>query len=322
MTTIERITKRFIAKPIYMKKGAGYLSKEMHCSREDIYKAREAAKAILHSGEISILNNTISELEDRLVKVNVDKGTLESTVESTFEPRNHVELAELHKVDLTKYKISNYWSKLKSNGKFTSSVLCTLRKVEKEPAKQKDIILAELKGEFPVIKLSHTNDTTKKYAYEISIPDAHFGKMAWGEESGEDYDLKIAEARYSEAVNQLLNMVSHKSLDRIVFPIGNNMLNIDSKKNETTAGTPQDSDSRYYKMVRAVKNILIRTVNTLSTIAPVDVIVVSGNHDTESMFMIGEMLDAYYHNNANVNIDNKPTQNIIVTGKQIGRAHV
>ena len=34
----------------------------------------------------------------------------------------------------------------------------------------------------------------------------------------------------------------------------------------------------------------------------------SGNHDTETMFMIGEMLDAYYHNNEKVNVDNSPKQ--------------
>lgn len=308
MTAIERVTDRFVAKPIYMKKGAGYLAKEMKCTKSDIYKAREAARAILHGNEVAGLNNHISALEEKLIKVDVNKGTLESTMESTFEPKDHLELAKLHKVDLSKYKISNYWSKLKSNGKFTSSILCTLRKIEKEPAKQKDIILSELKGEFPVIKRSHPKTDTKKYAYEISIPDAHFGKMAWSEESGEDYDLKIAEARYCEAVSELLDMVSHKSLDRIIFPVGNDMINIDSRRNETTAGTAQDSDSRYYKMVRTVKNVLIRTINTLSLVAPVDVIIVSGNHDTESMFMIGEMLDAYYHNNGNVNVDNTAKQ--------------
>jgi hypothetical protein len=28
------------------------------------------------------------------------------------------------------------------------------------------------------------------------LTDAHFGKLAWGEETGSDYDLKIAEQMY------------------------------------------------------------------------------------------------------------------------------
>ena len=65
-------------------------------------------------------------LSEQTKKVNNEKGTLESQVELDFEPKDDIELAELHRVDLTKYKISNYYSKLKSNGKFTSTVLATL----------------------------------------------------------------------------------------------------------------------------------------------------------------------------------------------------
>ena len=55
-------------------------------------------------------------------KVNKEKGTIESTLILDFEPKNDLELAKLHKIDLTKYIITNYWSKLLPNGKFTSSV--------------------------------------------------------------------------------------------------------------------------------------------------------------------------------------------------------
>ena len=67
--------------------------------------------------------------DENYKKVNNDKGTLESKIELDYEPKDDKELARLHKIDLNKYKISNYWSKLKSNGKFTSSVFCTERKI-------------------------------------------------------------------------------------------------------------------------------------------------------------------------------------------------
>lgn len=316
MNKVETLTAKFISMPHYIKRGAGFLAKQFKCSPEEVREARRQAKKHLKIDKNTRLDNIEADIEtltvavgERVTKVSNDKGTLESVVESTFEPKSDVELAELHKVDLAKYKISNYWSKLKSNGKFTSSILCTLRKVEKEPVKQKEILLEELKGEFPTVKFSHKKDDPKnKYAYEISIPDAHFGKLAWAEEVGEDYDIKIAEARYYEAVEDLLSYVDTSKLEKIILPIGNDMLNVDSRRNETYAGTTQDSDSRYYKMIRVLKNVLITTINSLSQIAPVDVIVVSGNHDTESMFMIGEILDAYYHNNDNVCVDNSPKQ--------------
>jgi len=246
----------------------------------------------------------------RQVEVNNEKGLLKSTIESSFEPKNHKDLAKLHKIDLSKYKISTYWSKLKSNGQFTSSVLATLIKADEDLESQKDILLKELKTKLNSV--SFIKDIQKyknrKLAYEINIPDVHFGKLSWAEESDEDYDLKIAETRYRDAITELLSSVNVNELEKIVFPIGNDMINIDSRRNQTFAGTPQDSDSRFYKIVKVVKRILIDTIDSLSQIAPVDVIVVSGNHDTETMFMIGEMLESYYHKNKTVNIDNSAKQ--------------
>ena len=39
-------------------------------------------------------------------KVNKEKGTIESTLILDFEPKNDLELAKLHKIDLTKYIIT------------------------------------------------------------------------------------------------------------------------------------------------------------------------------------------------------------------------
>lgn len=242
-------------------------------------------------------------------KTSNESGTIESLIELDFEPKDEQELAKLHKIDLTKYKISTYWSKLKSNGKFTSSVLASLRKVESDLNLQKDLILKELKSELSLEKyIPPKIYKNRGFAYEINIPDAHFGKMSWSGETGEDYDLKIAAERYEKAVEYLLAMVDNGLIEKIILPIGNDMINIDSRKNETFAGTRQDSDSRFYKIIKIVKELLIKTINRLSTIAPVDVVVISGNHDPESMFMLGEIMDAYYHSNPNVNVNNSAKQ--------------
>src|SRR5690606_19079944 len=122
----------------------------------------------------------------------------------------------------------------------------------------------------------------------------------------EDYDLKIAEKRVKEAVKDLLSRVNIATIHRILLPIGNDLINIDNRYNTTFAGTPQDSDCRYMKIIKIVKRILIEVIDELSMIAPVDVIVVPGNHDTTSSFMMGEILEAFYHKNELVNIDNAP----------------
>ena len=183
------------------------------------------------------------------------------------------------------------------------------RKVSTDLGKQKEAILKELKSYSPVVKAPVVTDQVNVNSInllEICIFDPHFGKLAWRAETDEDYDLKIAEKRVKEAVKDLLSRVNLNTVDRILLPIGNDLINIDNRHNTTFNGTPQDSDCRYMKIIKIVKRILIEMIDELSRIAPVDVVVVPGNHDTTSSFMMGEILESFYHKNELVNIDNDP----------------
>lgn len=174
---------------------------------------------------------------------------------------------------------------------------------------QKEAIMKELRQVSPVVTSRvYTDEVNLKKVnlLEICIFDPHFGKLAWRAETDDDYDLKIAEKRVKETVHDLLERVNLQTVNRILLPVGNDLINIDNRHNTTFAGTPQDSDCRYMKIIKVVRRILIEIINELSLIAPVDVIIVPGNHDTTSSFMMGEILDAFYHNHAEVNVDNEP----------------
>lgn len=231
---------------------------------------------------------------------------LESTVIVDFEPKSPEELSKLHKIDLNKYTIKSYWTKMQSNGKFSSSVLAQLKSSDKDVFLQKQVLLDELKSYSPAIVSIPDQKQSAQKLLEIALPDVHFGKLSHSEESGEDYDLKLAGERFSGAINSILSSVNLNQIDRIFFPIGNDMFNVDNMTSTTTAGTPQDTDTRFHKMVRYVKNILIQEIDKLSGIAPVDVVVVPGNHDEQTAFMLGEILDAFYHKNDLVTVENSP----------------
>jgi hypothetical protein len=180
------------------------------------------------------------------------------------------------------------------------------RTLDNDLSLQKDFLLKELYTQSPVLESAPVYEKDQKaFLLELALFDVHFGKLAHKEESGEDYDLKIAAKRYKQAISSLLDRVKLSGVERILLPIGNDMINVDNVAGLTTGGTPQDCDSRFYKIVRSVKNLLVETINMLLTIAPVDVVVCVGNHDQQTSFMIGEMLDAYYHNIDNVTIDNR-----------------
>ncbi len=190
------------------------------------------------------------------------------------------------------------------------------RKADKDLGKQKDLVLKELfnkapnfdiLSQFHIFKESIESGIEEKNCLlEISIFDHHFGKLAHREETGEDYDLKIAVTRWNDAIKDLLSRVNVNKIQKILLPIGNDLFNVDNKNNTTTAFTPQDSDSRFAKVIRIVRKTLIETINNLSLLAPVDVVCIPGNHDTLSVLWLSEILDAYYHNNDLVTIDSSP----------------
>lgn len=192
------------------------------------------------------------------------------------------------------------------------------RKLSKDLGLQKEALLAEIKAYTASSDLFETlnkysseiglstPDEEKTYLLELSLPDPHFGKLAWREETDEDYDIKIAEQRFKTAIRKLLARVNLKTIKKILFPLGNDLLNIDNRQNTTVNGTPQDTDVRFMKIIKIVRRVLVEIITELSIIAPVDVVIVPGNHDSTSMFMMGEILDAFFHGNERVKIENAP----------------
>lgn len=146
---------------------------------------------------------------------------------------------------------------------------------------------------------------------EIDLMDVHMAMLAWGAETGEDQDLKIAEARVKAAVEHFLKRLKDLKVARFCLPIGNDFFHIDTliagKGGATTAGTPQDVDSRWQKGFLIGRRLMTDIIETLICIAPVDVIITPGNHDQAKAWYLGEVLSARFHGEPRVRIDNRPT---------------
>lgn len=146
---------------------------------------------------------------------------------------------------------------------------------------------------------------------EIACMDVHFAKLCWKIETrGPDYDLKIAARDYKEAVFGLASHAKPNGVERIILPIGNDILNSDNLNGTTTAGTPQatSEDGRWQKAYSTVCTTVVEIVETLASQYGVDILIVSGNHDRERCYYLGEYLRAWFRNNPNVMIDNNPAQ--------------
>ena len=140
--------------------------------------------------------------------------------------------------------------------------------------------------------------------YEIDMQDIHFGRLTWDEESGDDYDIKIAKKAIQSTLAKLLAMIKEHPIARILIPLGNDFYNVDNKFGTTTGGTPQQEDTRWQKTFRIGREICVWMIDTCAAIAPVDVLIIPGNHDEQRSFYLGDALECWYHNSQNVNIDN------------------
>jgi hypothetical protein len=143
---------------------------------------------------------------------------------------------------------------------------------------------------------------------EVSIPDLHVGKLAWAKETGaENYDSKIAEAIFDDALTALIERTASYTFDRVLFVVGNDLLHSDNKAGTTTAGTPLDTDSRYHKSFGLVRRMITRAIERLRRLAPVQVLMVPGNHDTLAVWHLGDSLECLFHGDPDVMVDNAPT---------------
>ena len=102
--------------------------------------------------------------------------------------------------------------------------------------------------------------------------------------------------------------ISGCRFEKILFVAGNDFLNTDHLGRTTTAGTPQDEMVRWPDAVVRGKDLLVKAIERLRRLAPVEVLMVQGNHDTEKIFCIGEILSAWFRNTPGVKIDNSPAQ--------------
>ncbi len=145
------------------------------------------------------------------------------------------------------------------------------------------------------------------FMLEIAIFDSHMGKLSFWGETNSNYDLKIAKQAYLDTLYDLLEKAKKFGTpEKILFIIGQDFINIDNNLLTTTAGTKQDVDGRYPKIVKEGREVLTHSIDILKEIAPVEVLVSPGNHDFNTMFHIGDSVECYYHNDENVTVNNQP----------------
>jgi hypothetical protein len=139
------------------------------------------------------------------------------------------------------------------------------------------------------------------------IGDLHLGMYAWGKESGDNWDLKIAEDIIGRAVDEVV-MASPQSGTGIVL-FGGDYFHADNKNNQTSRShNVLDVDGRYDKVIHAGTRLAARIVDRhLLQHERVIVRVLKGNHDEHSSVALAYYLLGHYRNEPRVFIDVDPS---------------
>jgi acetone carboxylase gamma subunit len=223
-------------------------------------------------------------------KVNVEKGTIESTIVSDFDPKDDLELAKLHKINLDKYVITNYWSKMLPSGKFTSSIFSKRKEAKDYLPEDFAKFLENYKPtNILVTKIPNFKDVVN---VEISLSDYHLAKRT----VDGDNSPQTRARRYFDMAQSLINkVVSNYHIDTVILPISNDFFHTDNYQHQTTQGTPQDTIMDYSEEYELGFSILVDTINMLRQYSnQVVVVLVQGNHDRTKSFYLAHALDVFF----------------------------
>lgn len=285
-----------LEKLLSWKKSKKFMAEKLQITEGEVEELLKELK-----GKDSTVTEEVVEYISSTRKVNNEKGTLESTLVLDYEPKDDLELAALHKINLDKYVITNYWSKVLPNGKFTSSVFSKLKKAQDYTPEDFAKFLQEYKPQHSAVKFVDIHQDKKTVDVEISLSDFHLAKKVIDGNN----DIEVRKATYMHVVQELIqNVRGVYNIDTVVLPISNDFFHTDNYQNQTTAGTPQDTIADYAEEYEHGFDLLVQAINFLKANAEeVQVVLVQGNHDRTKSYYLAHALDVYFSEDPDVYFD-------------------
>lgn len=161
-----------------------------------------------------------------------------------------------------------------------------------------------MKIKLPRIDCPPTNCKDLLNVYPVA--DWHLGMMAWGDEAGENWDLKIASKALRKTASEVV-MRSPVGDTGVVLGLGD-LLHADNSLNQTSkSGNVLDVDGRYQKIVGAACGLMADVVMmALQKHKRVIVRILPGNHDEHACVAVAYFLAAFFRDEKRVTVDLDP----------------
>jgi len=169
-----------------------------------------------------------------------------------------------------------------------------------------EIWCEEAKGKIRPVKIKnveHDKDLLTIYP----LGDPHFGLYCWGDETGKDFDLEIAEAQLFAAIDYLVDK-SPASERGVLCNLGD-MFHSDNMEGVTARSKHSlDMDGRLQKVIQVGVRALRRCIHRmLEKHAQVEIVNAPGNHDHVLALALNVMMANIYENEPRVIVHSAPT---------------
>lgn len=154
--------------------------------------------------------------------------------------------------------------------------------------------------EIPVVDPNHINQMTHAV---YPLGDPHIGMLSWGEETGEDWDLAIAERVYASVWAELVRSAP-RCAECTIVDLGDFWHSDNYEQTTARSGQKVDQDGRYAKMIKVGYRIMMQMiVLALEHHEIVNVVILPGNHDDVGSLFLRESLTHIFAANPRVRVN-------------------
>lgn len=230
---------------------------------------------------LKIQNKILISKEEKIkitdIHENVEAGTSKISAISSTEPKTPNEIIALLGIDTTQWKLSQFWNKEQNNKWLVSALITRLPMEQKVQTSFMQELSTYKLPVFPKLDPANINsDSSEKVCGVISLQDLHFGKV------GNEDMHKIMEKAVMYLVGKAFR---NYNIEKIIFIIGPDTLNMDTFDGTTTKGTPVENSEVATKAYVKAFNAVCSAITTLKNYCEhLEVVFVPGNHDRLSSF--------------------------------------
>lgn len=233
----------------------------------------------------------------------IDYRTVKRHVEKYHAENSFVE-SEATRTGIPFDRIRHYWLKTKNELGDDVSIFVKNSSEVMEYDEIRDALIKDLESFAPRVKLYERPllPVEQQHLLVIDPADVHIGKLALEDETGENYNIQVALDRVYAGVSDILQKSIPFGIHQIVLVVGNDILHVDNTKRATTSGTPQDTDSQWWKMFEVARDMYVNIIEECKQYAPVTIMYCPSNHDKVLGFSLTDSLFSWYRNDENVDV--------------------